>query len=101
MSLTKGYIQIYTGNGKGKMTAALGQALRAAGSGLKTFIVTILIPLLALKRFSSTCQAGLVMAAFNLGVIMAPIWGSVADRYGIQRGLFMESGKSFYHYLLR
>jgi cob(I)alamin adenosyltransferase len=34
----KGYIQIYTGNGKGKTTAALGQALRAAGHGLKTFI---------------------------------------------------------------
>jgi cob(I)alamin adenosyltransferase len=39
MSLKKGYIQIYTGNGKGKTTAAFGQALRAAGSGLKTFIV--------------------------------------------------------------
>jgi cob(I)alamin adenosyltransferase len=37
--LKKGYIQIYTGDGKGKTTAALGQALRAAGSGLKTFIV--------------------------------------------------------------
>jgi len=39
MSIEKGYIQVYTGNGKGKTTAALGQALRAAGSGLKTFIV--------------------------------------------------------------
>ena len=39
MSLKKGYIQIYTGNGKGKTTAAFGQALRAACSGLKTFIV--------------------------------------------------------------
>ncbi len=37
--LNKGYIHVYTGNGKGKTTAALGQALRAAGSGLKTFIV--------------------------------------------------------------
>jgi len=34
----KGYIQIYTGNGKGKTTAALGQALRAAGCGFKTYI---------------------------------------------------------------
>ncbi|MGD8522590.1 MAG: cob(I)yrinic acid a,c-diamide adenosyltransferase [Desulfobacterales bacterium] len=37
--LKKGYIQVYTGNGKGKTTAALGQALRAVGSGLKTFII--------------------------------------------------------------
>lgn len=36
--LEKGFIQIYTGNGKGKTTAALGQALRAAGHGLKTYI---------------------------------------------------------------
>jgi cob(I)alamin adenosyltransferase len=35
----KGYIQIYTGNGKGKTTAALGLSLRAAGHGLKTIIV--------------------------------------------------------------
>ncbi len=34
----KGYIQVYTGNGKGKTTAAFGQALRAEGAGLKVFI---------------------------------------------------------------
>jgi cob(I)alamin adenosyltransferase len=34
----KGYIQVYTGNGKGKTTAALGLALRAAGRGLSTYI---------------------------------------------------------------
>jgi cob(I)alamin adenosyltransferase len=37
--LKKGYVQIYTGNGKGKTTAALGQALRSAGNGLRTVIV--------------------------------------------------------------
>lgn len=42
MGLEKGYIHIYTGNGKGKTTAALGQALRAAGSGLKTYIVSFM-----------------------------------------------------------
>jgi cob(I)alamin adenosyltransferase len=36
--LTKGYVQVYTGDGKGKTTAALGLALRAAGRGLHTYI---------------------------------------------------------------
>jgi cob(I)alamin adenosyltransferase len=36
--LGKGYIQVYTGNGKGKTTAALGLAFRAMGYGLRTYI---------------------------------------------------------------
>jgi cob(I)alamin adenosyltransferase len=36
--MKKGYIQVYTGNGKGKTTAALGLSLRAAGAGLRVFI---------------------------------------------------------------
>ncbi|MCS7053185.1 MAG: cob(I)yrinic acid a,c-diamide adenosyltransferase [Ignavibacterium sp.] len=36
--LKKGYIQIYTGNGKGKTTAAIGQVVRAAGFGLKSYL---------------------------------------------------------------
>jgi cob(I)alamin adenosyltransferase len=34
----KGYIHIYTGDGKGKTTAALGLTLRAAGYGWRTYI---------------------------------------------------------------
>jgi cob(I)alamin adenosyltransferase len=36
---TKGLIIVYTGDGKGKTTAALGMALRAAGHGMKTLII--------------------------------------------------------------
>jgi len=36
--LSRGYIQVYTGDGKGKTTAALGLAVRAFGNGLRTYI---------------------------------------------------------------
>ena len=34
----KGYVQVYTGTGKGKTTAALGLTLRALGAGLRVYI---------------------------------------------------------------
>ncbi len=37
--LSQGMIQVYTGNGKGKTTAALGLACRAVGHGYKVFII--------------------------------------------------------------
>jgi cob(I)alamin adenosyltransferase len=37
--LEKGLVQVYTGNGKGKTSAAFGLALRAVGNGLKVFII--------------------------------------------------------------
>ena len=37
--LSQGMSQVYTGDGKGKTTAALGIAMRAAGYGYKTFII--------------------------------------------------------------
>lgn len=56
-SMEKGYVQVYTGDGKGKTTAALGLALRAAGAGLSVYIAQFLkkgdySELKALERFS-------------------------------------------------
>jgi cob(I)alamin adenosyltransferase len=34
----RGYVHVYTGDGKGKTTAAIGLAIRAAGAGLRVFI---------------------------------------------------------------
>lgn len=38
-SLDQGLIQVYTGDGKGKTTAALGLCLRAAGHGLRSMVI--------------------------------------------------------------
>jgi len=58
-----GYVQVYTGDGKGKTTAAMGLALRAAGAGLKVFIAQFVksekySEILALERFADliTCR---------------------------------------------
>ena len=40
--LERGLIHVYTGDGKGKTTAALGLALRAAGCGLHTYVCQFL-----------------------------------------------------------
>lgn len=39
MLLEKGFVHIYTGNGKGKTTAAIGLGIRATGEGLKVYMI--------------------------------------------------------------
>ena len=51
-----GFVQVYTGDGKGKTTAALGLALRAAGAGLRVFLARFMkhgksSELVSLERF--------------------------------------------------
>jgi cob(I)alamin adenosyltransferase len=67
-NFNKGYIHIYTGDGKGKTTAALGLALRAAGAGLSVYIAQFLkkgdySEITALQRFSDL----ITVEQFGLG----------------------------------
>jgi cob(I)alamin adenosyltransferase len=66
---TRGYIQVYTGNGKGKTTAALGLSLRAAGAGKKMFFAQFVkgqrysevtaieqfLPMVEIKQYGLDC----------------------------------------------
>lgn len=68
MNHKRGYTHVYTGNGKGKTTAAIGLSIRAAGAGLKTFIAQFIkmgdySEIKALRRFSDL----ITVEQFGLG----------------------------------
>jgi len=83
----KGYLQIYTGDGKGKTTAALGLVLRAAGAGLRVYFGQFIkqgdfSEILALReRFSEV-----TVAQFGLGRFI-PGKPSPEDIRAAQEGL--------------
>jgi cob(I)alamin adenosyltransferase len=96
----QGYVQVYTGDGKGKTTAALGLALRAAGAGLRVYIGQFIksspySEIRALERFSDAitiqqfgrgcfirgnpCQADVDMARQALGAIEEALRSGIYD----------------------
>lgn len=70
--MKKGYIQIYTGNGKGKTTAALGLILRALGAGLKIYVGQFLkqgdySEIKALEKYSAIYKDQITIEQYGSG----------------------------------
>ena len=70
MAPRKGLVQVYTGNGKGKTTAALGLALRASGQGLRVGFLQFL-------KGNSRCGEHLATAKYPIFTIIQPSSRSV------------------------
>jgi len=67
-----GLVQVFTGDGKGKTTAALGTILRAAGHGLKIFIIFFIKGSYAYGEFSSLVKLPNVkVASYGLRQFMS------------------------------
>ncbi len=85
----QGKVHVYTGDGKGKTTAALGLSLRAAGAGLRVFFAQFIkadeySEIKALKRFADL----ITVEQFGLGGFISgtPTAGDVeAAQKGIAR----------------
>jgi cob(I)alamin adenosyltransferase len=85
----RGFIQVYTGDGKGKTTAALGLAVRAAGAGLKVYIGQFVkmgdySEIKALKRFSDLITIEQFGRPRLIGSLATPA-DIKAARHGLER----------------
>lgn len=96
-----GRIHLYTGNGKGKTTAALGLALRAAGAGARVFIVCFLKgrrysedtslarlrPSVTVKKFGRGCFIGRAPSSEDLAAAREGLKAAervlTSGRYGL------------------
>lgn len=94
----RGKVHVYTGDGKGKTTAALGLSIRAAGAGLRVFFAQFIkadeySEIKALKRFSDI----ITVEQFGLGGFIGgtPTTGDVeAAQKGVARVMeIISSGK--------
>lgn len=63
--ITKGMVHLFTGEGRGKTSAALGTAIRAAGYGLKVFVLFFLKGIHPGGEYSSFQKLGVDFKVFG------------------------------------
>ena len=76
--LGKGYVQVYTGNGKGKTTCMLGLTLRAVGAGKKVYIGQFMKS----ERYS------------EVYAIREFLPGVTIEQYGVESSCFIRKGEA-------
>ncbi|MDD3864289.1 MAG: cob(I)yrinic acid a,c-diamide adenosyltransferase [Eubacteriales bacterium] len=75
--MSKGYVQVYTGAGKGKTTAAIGLAIRALGAGKKV----LMIQFMKSPSYSEHKILGSISPDFQIEAIGKPFF--IADEGSI------------------
>ena len=80
-----GMVQVYTGEGKGKTTAALGLAMRAVGQGLRVCFIQFMKPadFETGEKESAKSLAGLTMVQFG----DSTVWGKGKPKREITEGM--------------
>ena len=89
---TKGYVQVYTGNGKGKTTAAIGLVIRALGAGMRVFFAQFIkggrySEIDMLEKLAESASSGtLVCRQYGEGCFIVRE-AMESDRFAAERGL--------------
>ena len=77
---TKGLVQVFTGDGKGKTTAALGTVIRALGHGLRIYIVFFMKGKYPYGEFSTLADLPNVdVASFGLRCFTDPAYVNLEE----------------------
>ena len=86
--LSKGLVQLFTGDGKGKTSAAIGTVIRALGHGLKVYIAFFLKGAHPSGEFHILSRMpGVTMATFGSGGLVDPDNVKAEEKEEAEKGL--------------
>jgi cob(I)alamin adenosyltransferase len=86
--LSKGLVQVFTGDGRGKTSAAIGTVIRALGHGLKVYIAFFLKGAHPSGEFHLLSQlSSVTMARFGSGGLVDPQNIKAEEREGAEKAL--------------